>query len=258
MHAAPPRVPVRNKAFIEREADRLLEEYVAETGSEIEGTAIPVEEIARYHLCLQLGFADLHDVLDLPKYDGGPDILGAVFFEQSAILIDDCLNPEIHPEQLGRYHFSLAHEVGHWRLHREVLARRRSANAEHPAFICRQSEAETVPVEWQAETFASYLLLPRARVLEQWRALRGSDEPFAFDVASHGSPRLRRLWFGLASDGQEARALHARECARLFDALAADFAKMFAVSTSAMRVRLEGLKLLQRVRQRSQATNLCA
>jgi hypothetical protein len=220
--------------------------------------AIPVEDIARYHLCLQVEFADLHDVLGLPRYGGGPDILGAIFFEQSAILIDDRLNSQAHPEQLGRYRFSLAHEVGHWRLHREAMARRKLANAGQPAFICRQSEAVTVPVEWQAETFASCLLLPRDRGLKEWCALRGSGEPLAFEVRAHGSARLRRLWFGLASDGEEARMLFARECAGLFDELAAGLAKMFAVSTPAMRVRLEGMKLLQRVRQRPQSMDRCA
>jgi hypothetical protein len=38
----------------------------------------------------------LYDVLDLPKYAGGPDVLGAMFFEQSAILIDERLNPEVY------------------------------------------------------------------------------------------------------------------------------------------------------------------
>jgi len=70
MQIAAIRVPIRHKAFIEREAERLLEEYLAETGSRIEG-AIPVEDIAQYHLCLRLGFADLHDVLDLPRDGGG-------------------------------------------------------------------------------------------------------------------------------------------------------------------------------------------
>jgi Zn-dependent peptidase ImmA (M78 family) len=257
MQIAAIRVPIRHKAFIEREAERLLEEYLAETGSRIEG-AIPVEDIAQYHLCLRLGFADLHDVLDLPRDGGGPDILGALFFEQRAILINDRLNPEVYPEQLGRYRFSLAHEVGHWRLHQDAMARRKLANTDQPAVICRQSDAVTVPVEWQAETFASYLLLPRDRVVKAWCALRASEEPFAFEVSSHGSARLRRLWFGLASDGEEARMLFARECAGLFDELAADLAKMFAVSTAAMRVRLEDLKLLQRVRQRSQSIDRCA
>jgi hypothetical protein len=257
MQAATLRVSVRNKAFIEREAERLLKEYVKETGARVEG-AIPVEDIARYYLCLQLEFADLHNVLGLPRYGGGPDILGAMFFEQSAIVIDDRLNPEVYPEQLGRYRFSLAHEVGHWRLHREAMARSKSTKADQPSFICRQSEAATIPVEWQAETFASYLLLPRDRVLKEWCALRGSGEPFAFDVRSHGSTRLRKLWFGLASDGEEARMLFARECARLFDELAADFAKMFAVSTPAMRVRLEGMNLLQRVRRCPQSLDRCA
>jgi hypothetical protein len=257
MQVGPIKVPVRNKEFIEREADRLLAEYVQETGSRVEG-AIPVEDIARYHLCLQLGFADLHDFLGLAKYAGGPDILGAVFFEQSAILIDDRLNPEVHPEQLGRYRFSLGHEIGHWRLHREAMARRRLANASQPAFICRQRDAVTVPVEWQAETFASFLLLPRDRVLKEWRALRGNCDSFAFDVTAHGSPRLRRVWFGLTSNGEEARRLFARECEGAFDELAAVLAKVFAVSTQAMRVRLEGRKLLRRGAPRPELTNLPA
>jgi hypothetical protein len=103
------KVPIRGREFIEREAERLLVEYLDETGCRIDGP-VPVEEIARYYLCLKLEFADLHDVLDLPKYAGGPDILGAMFFEQSAILIDERLNPEVYPEQLGRYRFSLGHE----------------------------------------------------------------------------------------------------------------------------------------------------
>jgi hypothetical protein len=255
MQVAPIRVPVRNKIFIEREAQRLLDEYMADTGARIEG-AIPVEEIARYHLCLQLEFADLHDLLDVPRSNGGPDILGAMFFEQCAVFIDDRLNPDAHPEQLGRFRFSLAHEVGHWRLHRDAMARRRAANPGRPAFVCRQSQSETIPVEWQAETFASYLLLPADRVKDGWRSQRGSEEAFAFDISSHGSARLRKLWFGLASDGEEARWLYARECAALFDELAADLAKVFAVSIPAMRVRLEGLKLLQRVRQRSVAAHM--
>ncbi len=134
------KVKIRGRDFIEREAERLLAEYVGETGAALD-VPVPVEEIARYHLCLKLEFADLHDVLDLPKYAGGPDILGAMFFEQSAILIDDRLNPDVHPEQLGRYRFSLGHEIGHWQLHRDAMTKRRLANASQPAFICRQSDA---------------------------------------------------------------------------------------------------------------------
>ena len=244
------KVPIRGREFIEREAERLLVEYLDETGCRIDGP-VPVEEIARYHLCLKLEFADLHDVLDLPKYAGGPDILGAMFFEQSAILIDERLNPEVYPERLGRYRFSLGHEIGHWRLHRDAMAKRRAANASQPAFICRQSDTVTVPVEWQAETFASFLLLPRDRVLAEWAKVRGSCEPFRFDVAGYGSPRLRSLWFGLASDGEKARRLFARECEATFDEMASGFAKVFAVSTQAMRIRLEGLRLLVRGAGRS-------
>ncbi len=106
-------------------------------------------------------------------------------------------------------------------------------------------------MEWQAETFASYLLLPRDRVLTEWAKLRGSCEPFRFDVALDGSPRLRGLWFALSSDGDAARKLFARECEATFDEVASKLAKAFAVSTQAMRIRLEGLRLLVRGAGRS-------
>lgn len=244
------KVPIRGKDFIEREAERLLAEYTSETGVKIKGP-VPIEDIARYYLCLQLGFADLYDVLDVEKRPGSPQILGAIFFEQSAILIDESLNPEVFPNQLGRYRFSLGHEIGHWRLHREAMATRRKANASQPAFICRQNVSGSIPVEWQAETFASFLLQPRDRVLTEWVKLRGNCEPFSFNVYAHGSARLRSLWYGLSSDGNAARRLFSRECNDAFDCVAAQLATAFEVSTQAMRIRLEDLKLLTRSSPRS-------
>lgn len=82
--------------------------------------------------------------------------------------------------------------------------------------------------------------------LAQWAKLRGSCDAFRFDVAAYGSPRLCSLWFGLTSDGEKARRLSARECEATFDEMASVLAKVFAVSTQAMRIRLEGLRLLVR------------
>jgi Zn-dependent peptidase ImmA (M78 family) len=130
------KVPTRRREELECEAERLLAEFEETIGSNIE-PAIPVEDIARYHLCLRLELADMHGVLDVPMMGDSPDILGALFLEHSAILIDSSLDPDANPAQLGRYRFSVGHEVGHWWLHRKVIeptpvSRRSSADKASP------------------------------------------------------------------------------------------------------------------------------
>jgi Zn-dependent peptidase ImmA (M78 family) len=250
------KVPTRSLEAIEREAERLLAEY-EETISSSVTPAVPVDEIAIHHLALKLELADLHDVLQVPRSGTETDILGAMFFEHSAILIDNSLDPEVDPAKIGRYRFSVGHEVGHWWLHRNVIARRRRANPDQPDFICRQSEFVTVPVEFQAENFASCLLMPRRLVLEEWGKQRGGGV-FSFNVYEHGSRELRRMWSGLKVDGQEARTMFAWECDRVFDAECAELTKTFQVSKQAMRLRLEALGLLLRGGARPQGRLLTA
>ena len=44
-------------------------------------------------------------------------------FDERRIVIDESLDPEENPSMEGRYRFTLAHEVGHWRLHRHLFAK---------------------------------------------------------------------------------------------------------------------------------------
>ena len=250
------KVPTRSLEAIEREAERLLAEYEETISSKVT-PAVPVDEIAVHHLALKLEFADLHDVLKVPRYGTGVDVLGAMFFEHSAILIDNSLNPEADPAKLGRYRFSVGHEVGHWWLHRDVMARRRRTNPDQPDFICRQSEFVTVPVEFQAENFASCLLMPRRLVLDEWGKQRGGGV-FSFNVYEHGSPELRSIWSRLNVDGQKARRMFAWECERVFDEECAGLPETFQVSKQAMRLRLETLGLLLRGGVRPQGRQLMA
>jgi hypothetical protein len=106
---------------IEKDAKLLLAEYGDTIGEPI-GLPVPVDEITTYHLALRLGFDDLHKTLNRPMLLGQPDILGAIWVEKELILIDRHLDPKSNPSMLGRYRFSVAHEVGHWRLHRSYVA----------------------------------------------------------------------------------------------------------------------------------------
>ena len=152
---------------IEKEAELLLAEYVETTGAPIK-LPVPINEITAYHLALRLDFADLHETLGIPMLRDQPDVLGAIWVDTETILIDRSLDPKKNLAMGGRYRFSVAHEIGHWRLHRSYVAKDASQaslfdRSREPTVICRSSQAKE-PIEWQADFFSSCLLMPRGQV----------------------------------------------------------------------------------------------
>src|SRR5215472_16419486 len=83
--------------------------------------AVPIEDIVEKYLKLGIEFNDMHQLLGVPRSGLGrdPDILGAMFFDERRVVINESLDPEESPSKEGRFRFTLAHEAGgHWRLHR--------------------------------------------------------------------------------------------------------------------------------------------
>jgi hypothetical protein len=168
------------KDEIEKAAELLLAEYAETTDAAIK-FPVPVDEITTYHLALRLGFADLHETLRIPMLRDQPDILGAIWVGTETIVIDRSLDPKNNPAMSGRCRFSVAHEIGHWRLHRSYVATEANqpslfAVADEPTVICRSSK-ETEPIEWQANFYASCLLMPRRWVQEEWKECLGRTCP---------------------------------------------------------------------------------
>lgn len=218
-------VPFLPEKHIEEDAELLLAEYGRDHQAII-GPPVPVEELAEVQLQLTVEIDDLRATFE------SDDVLGAIWFKDSLIKVDRSLDPHDRPQMLGRFRFTLAHEAGHWRLHRKHY--REDPSQSHlfggrgaPAFVCRSSDKQ--PVEWQADCYASYLLLPRKLVLAAWQEWRGSLDPAVLNtlplVASIG-----------ARDPADAR----------FEAFCKPLAQRFEVSAEAMRIRLEKLGLLLR------------
>ena len=234
---------------IEKEAELLLAEYTETSGAPIK-FPVPVDEITTYHLALRLGFADLHETLGIPMLRDEPDILGAIWVDIETILIDRSLDPKQNPSMAGRYRFSVAHEVGHWCLHRSFVAR--DANqaslfdcSTEPTVICRASQANE-PIEWQANFFSSCLLMPRRRVHDEWRESLGRTRPLLLsDVRPNGRVMMRAQTMIYEEAGSETGAV----CDALFEEVAKPIARRFGVSAPAMRIRLEKLGLLLRQAQ---------
>ena len=240
-------VPYISDEAIERDAALLLAEFAQARGVII-APPIPIEDIVEKHLKLGIEFDDTHRLFGVPRPDRRPDILGAMFFDEARIVIDESLDPEQDPEKEGRYRFTLAHEGGgHWRLHRRLFAKNPAqallfGGPMAPSVVCRSSQSKD-RVEWQADFYASCLLMPRNLVFAAW------DEEFPDRrprVIKPGTPIdhpfvevTRAEWNFCGIDEIET-------VTDTFDHIARPMAEKFLVSTTAMRIRLEKLGLLLR------------
>lgn len=136
---------------IERKATDLLFEFGK---GNLPGPLIPVQTIVEEYLGLSLFIGS---PADIGQTD---DVLGAIFFEDNEVFLNEKL---LHME--GRFNFTLAHETGHDQMHRGVvdpvdyLRPLFGHPRRFPGVICRDGDRSIL--EWQADVYASCLLMPR-------------------------------------------------------------------------------------------------
>jgi len=238
--------PYLNPEAIEGEAALVLAEYGREHGV-VTAPPVPVDEIVELHLKLTL------EIMDLRQIFGFGDVHGAIWFKARRVGIDQSLDPARHPLKRGRYHFTLAHEAGHWRLHRQLYLRRLdqpslfSDPEALPDYVCRSSEKKK-PVEAQADRFAANLLMPRELVKHAWLEWHGSVDAIVLDDLNSERPQIlaaeaaRRGGFRSGAGDSDDMVLE--YCSR-------PLADLFQVSAQAMRIRLEEMGFLLRKREAS-------
>jgi hypothetical protein len=131
---------------------------------------IPVEGVIERYFKVDLGFDDLRKLL------GANDVLGASWFEHDRIRIDSSLEDDV-----GRASFTMAHEVGHWWLHRPqyeadklTWALLPMGGTEKGAGIVCRSGAKKEPAEWQADQFAARFLMPGSLVRAAFKSVVGA------------------------------------------------------------------------------------
>jgi len=228
------------------EAALLLAEYGRELGI-VTAPPIPIDDIVEEHLKIVVEFRDLR-----AEHPEG-DVLGAIYFDDKRIAIDQSLVPEDFPAMRGRHRFTLAHELAHWRLHRHLYLRRAGertllpttpARADH---VLRRS-SHVDPKEVQANRLAAALLMPREMVKRAWHQWRGNIDPIYLDdlranqTATLPAALLRRGGINTGDDGLDDT---------LLEHAARPLADVFEVSPESMRYRLEGMKLLLRKKEPS-------
>jgi len=140
------KAPYNPKERIWQEADRLRAAYSA-------GRKLPVEvlDLAEFDLGLDLVPVDgLREQLDIDSLLMGD--LKSVLVDKRAFM-----NPRLE----YRLRFSVAHEIGHLMLHRDIFAGLKHASArEWFDYISAIPDVEYGWVEWQAYEFAGRLLVP--------------------------------------------------------------------------------------------------
>lgn len=191
---------------------------------------IDLEFLVFEHFCDRDGLI-FDNEQDLGSEDGD-EVLGKTLPVSRRILITSTLRRG--PE--GRYRFTVAHEIGHWVLHRPLfIAGPGQTDLFGPANESRElvslnrnvfhSDAATVPPEeWQANHFAAALLLDE-RVLQQAFQQRFGENPVALRRAGGlRAPSLRALSRTIATDRLKGQA---------------PLCEVFGLSKEAMAIALE-------------------
>lgn len=129
--------------LIEEGADRLLDQYRDFAGSF--DLPVPVESIAEHCLGYDLEITDEGLFAD-------PSFLGGISFETNTIFV----NASIEDHE-GRYTFTIAHEIGHHVLHRDLYD---ELVADRSQILCREQKQKPL-IERQADRFAAALIMPR-------------------------------------------------------------------------------------------------
>jgi Zn-dependent peptidase ImmA (M78 family) len=166
-------VPWLPKTKIAKAADGVITAYQSVVCKPV-NPPIPVEDIIERGLSLRLRYSNLREHLKLD------DVLGATYVERKLICIDESL---LQDRSDGRLCFTFAHETGHWILHREFINEACRIRSDDVFIFCRVKDAK-LPVEWQADYFASCLLMPEETVKDAFHQCYGLKPLILYNVKS--------------------------------------------------------------------------
>ncbi len=225
-------VPYLSDEEIEAEADNVLKSFEKKFGK-IQTIATPLDEIIETHLGLTFEIMDL----------GHPAILGQLNIKENLIRINSQLDPYQNARMEGRYNYTLAHEGGHSVLHRPYVeaAMEKSSlfgREKENIILCRTEERQEL-IEVQADRFASFLLMPRTKVIQQFQEYTG--KPFVNMYLLAEALRYKREW--MTSVFPDSTYVPAPD--EILSYAFKELADRFRVSMRAMIIRLKILTLFR-------------
>jgi Zn-dependent peptidase ImmA (M78 family) len=140
---------------------------------------VPIEEIVEFDLGL--------DIVPFPGLQRDFDIDGFISGDLTCIYVDDF----IFLNRPTRYRFTLAHEIGHFVLHKDLIENIHPKSvADWKDFILQVNEEEYDWLEWQAYTFAGLVLVPRKSLFEHFsHQIKALEDKIEF-VKSKNFPKI--------------------------------------------------------------------
>jgi len=173
-----PIVPDLSKKDIEIKARKLIDQYQQQIAL-ISTPPIPVDHIAEGLLNIRL------DTKLIPNVD----ILAYINPEEKTIYFNESRKNHFET-YFGTYEFTLAHELGHYELHcTNVAFEQLSFNLEDIKGVYCTPQIKVDIREYQANRFASYLLMPSYLLLPEiknrnitWPVLRSLSQKFHVSV----------------------------------------------------------------------------
>ncbi len=166
-------------AVIEGKALSLLEEFYLRPVTS-DDTPIPVERIAEQHLNYEIDVIEEGALLDA-------DVLGGIVFDERIIQVSSSV-----ADHEGPYNFTIAHEIGHHVLHRQIYLATKQATS-RPA-MCREKGHKPL-AEKQADRFAAALLMPSdipANAIEESGLKNELDKTTSIYDARQNADQIRK------------------------------------------------------------------
>lgn len=131
--------------------ENIVERILAE--ADIDDPPIKVDSIAEFICGLEFGWSNLD------KYSKNCEVLAAIVIQDEKIYMNESKEYELKNNP-GRRNFTIAHELGHWFLHKD-LAQENLFGMKGKVLICRGINNKIDNKERQANIFASHLLMPK-------------------------------------------------------------------------------------------------
>ena len=144
---------------------------------------VPIEEIVEFNLKIEV----------IPKafIKRSIDIDGFISNDLKTIYVDDQL---LEKRNLNRYRFTLAHEIGHYKLHLKEIKQFKFRNSKD--WIKMREDMDEDELNWfeqQAYEFAGRLLVPREKLLEVLETQREKIERFTKVYPENGNAIIEAI-----------------------------------------------------------------
>ena len=145
--------PILSYDDINKRAEDLLREYKRN-----KILPVDIEAIAEFNLGL--------NIFPFPNLQQTFDIEGFISGDLNVIYVDEF----IYYQRPARYRFTLAHEIGHYVFHSDLIASFHPQGvADWSKFVLGIDEETYGWLEWQAYSFAAAVLVPRVSLKQNFR-----------------------------------------------------------------------------------------